>query len=223
MVTLHHLEKSRSHRIVWLLELLDIEYRIQTYSRDPKSLLAPAELKQIHPLGKSPVITDGDRVIAESGAIIDYLLQAYGQGRLQPSADDLQAWIDYRYWMHYAEGSLMPLLLMKLVFTQIPKQPMPFFVKPVAKGISAKVMGKLVEPNLDTHLGFIEASLKNKTWLLGATLTAADVQMSFPLQAMAARNDLRDYPNIAGYVQRIEKHPAWQQVLNKAGPFELPG
>jgi len=223
MLTLHHLEKSRSHRIVWLLELLELDYTIKTYLRDPKNLLAPAELKQVHPLGKSPVITDGELVVAESGAIIDYLLQRYGQGRLQPAADDIQGWIDYRYWLHFAEGSLMPFLLMKLVFTQIPKQPMPFFVKPVAKGISGKVMAKLVQPNLTTQMAFIEQRLAGKTWLLGETLTAADVQMSFPLQAIAARTNLSDYPKIAGYVQRIEEHPAWQEVVRKAGKLELPG
>ena len=223
MLTLHHLEKSRSHRIVWLLELLELDYTIKTYLRDPKNLLAPAELKQVHPLGKSPVITDGELVVAESGAIIDYLLQRYGQGRLQPAADDIQGWIDYRYWLHFAEGSLMPFLLMKLVFTQIPKQPMPFFVKPVAKGFSGKVMAKLVQPNLTTQMAFIEQRLAGKTWLLGETLTAADVQMSFPLQAIAARTNLSDYPKIAGYVQRIEEHPAWQEVVRKAGKLELPG
>ena len=222
MLTLHHLEKSRSHRIVWLLELLELDYTIKTYQRDPKTLLAPAELKQVHPLGKSPVLTDDELVVAESGAIIDYLLQRYGQGLLQPATDDIQSWVLYRYWLHYAEGSLMPLLLMKLVFTQIPKQPMPFFVKPVAKGISGKVMQRLVDPNLKTHLAFIEQQLEGKTWLLGDQLSAADVQMSFPMQALAARTNLREYPRIAAYVKRIEEDPAWQKVIAKAGKLELP-
>ena len=222
MLTLHHLEKSRSHRIVWLLELLELDYTLQSYPRDPQTLLAPAELKQVHPLGKSPVLTDQELVIAESGAIIDYLLQRYGKGCLQPDPEDYHSWVNYRYWLHYAEGSLMPLLLMKLVFTQIPKQPMPFFVKPVARGISGKVMQKLVDPNLKTHLAFIEQQLEGKTWLLGDNLSAADVQMSFPMQALAARSDLKAYPRIAAYVQRIEADPAWQQVVAKAGKLELP-
>ncbi|WP_404415755.1 glutathione S-transferase [Marinospirillum sp.] len=222
MLTLHHLEKSRSHRIVWLLELLELDYTIKTYQRDPKTLLAPAELKQVHPLGKSPILSDDELVVAESGAIIEYLLQRYGQGRLQPAAKDIHSWVNYRYWLHYAEGSLMPLLLMKLVFTQIPKQPMPFFVKPVAKGISGKVMQRLVDPNLTTHLAFLEQQLEGKTWLLGDWLSAADVQMSFPMQALAARSDLTEYPRIAAYVQRIEEEPAWQRVVSKAGKLELP-
>ncbi|SFC32219.1 glutathione S-transferase [Marinospirillum celere] len=223
MLTLHHLEKSRSHRIVWLLELLGVEYQIKTYQRDAKTLLAPAELKAIHPLGKSPVLTDGDRVIAESGALIDYLVEVYGQGRLQPGKDNLDAWVDYRYWLHYAEGSLMPWLLMNLVFTQIPKQPMPFFIKPVAKGISGKVLEQLVTPNLNTHLPFIEQQLEGKRWLLGEQLTAADVQMSFPLQAVAARMDVKAYPNLAAYVARIQEEPSWQQVIAKVGPLKFPG
>lgn len=222
MLTLHHLEKSRSHRVLWLLELLGLDYEFKTYLRDPQSLLAPPELKQIHPLGKSPVITDGELVVAESGAIIEYLLQRYGQGRLQPAADDLQGWINYRYWLHYAEGSLMPLLLMKLVFTQIPKRPMPFFVKPVAKGISSKVLETFIQPNLDTHLAFIEQHLKAHSWFAGDQLTAADVQMSFPMLALAGRADLSAYPAIQAYNQRLQADPAWQSVVVKAGSLQIP-
>lgn len=223
MLTLHHLEKSRSHRIVWLLELLGVEYQIKTYQRDPKTLLAPVELKAIHPLGKAPVLTDGERVLAESGAIIDYLVEVYGQGRLQPGKEDLDAWCTYRYWMHYAEGSLMPLLLMNLVFTQIPKRPMPFFVKPIAKGICKQVLAQLVTPNLQTHLPYIEQQLQGRSWLLGDQLTAADVQMSFPLQAVAARLETDKFPNLLAYVARIEAEPSWQQVIAKVGPLQLPG
>lgn len=222
MLTLHHLEKSRSHRILWLLELLDLDYALKTYRRDPHSLLAPLELKQIHPLGKSPVITDDDLVVAESGAILEYLLQVYGQGRLQPATDDQQGWINYRYWLHYAEGSLMPVLLMKLVFTQIPKRPMPFFVKPVAKGISSKVLETFIQPNLDTHLAFIEQHLAQHQWFAGEALTAADVQMSFPMLALAARSDLSAYPHIQAYNQRLQADPSWQQVVQKAGPLTIP-
>lgn len=222
MLTLHHLEKSRSHRILWMLELLGLDYQIKFYQRAPGVLLAPPELKQIHPLGKSPVITDGELVVAESGAIIEYLLQRYGEGRFQPAADDLQGWVDYRYWLHYAEGSLMPVLLMKLVFTQIAKRPMPFFVKPVAKGISSKVLETFVQPNLDTHLGFIEQHLKQHQWFAGDQLTAADVQMSFPMLALAARSDLSAYPAIQAYNQRLQADPAWQKVVTKAGPLQIP-
>ncbi|SFX39568.1 glutathione S-transferase [Marinospirillum alkaliphilum] len=222
MLTLHHLEKSRSHRVLWLLELLGLDYEFKTYLRDPQTLLAPPALKQIHPLGKSPVITDGELVVAESGAIIEYLLQRYGKGRLQQVADDLQGWVDYRHWLHYAEGSLMPVLLMKLVFTQIPKRPMPFFVKPVAKGISNKVLETFVQPNLDTHLAFIEQHLAQHRWFAGDALTAADVQMSFPMLALAARSDLSAYPHIQAYNQQLLADPAWQRVVQKAGPLQIP-
>ncbi len=222
MLTLHHLEQSRSHRLVWLLELLELDYELKIYQRDPQTLLAPESLQQLHPLGKSPILTDGKRVLAESGAIIEYLLTYYAQGRLQPSAEDQDAWMDYRYWLHYAEASLMPLLLMQLVFSRVETSPMPFFVKPVAKGISSKVKDSFVKPNLERHLDFIEQQLQGKTWFLGKELTAADVQMSFPMLALAKSVKLTNYPNIQAYNQRLKAEPAWQRVVAKVGALELP-
>src|SRR6185295_8769679 len=148
MIVVHHLNNSRSQRILWLLEELGLEYDIKRYQRDPQTMLAPPELRKIHPLGKSPVITDGDLTLAESGAIIEYLVGRYGHGRLVPAADTPDR-LRYTYWLHYAEGSLQPLLLMKLFFGRIEKGPMPFFVRPVAKAISRKVNDAFIAPNLE--------------------------------------------------------------------------
>lgn len=222
MIHVHHLEKSRSHRILWLLEALELEYELVVYQRDGKTQQAPDSLKKIHPLGKSPVITDGDLTVAESGAIIDYLLQRYGQGRCQPSPDDMPAWVDYRYWLHYAEGSLMPLLVMQLVFSQIPKQS-PWLIKPLAKGISDTVSKRFLAPQLKQHLSFINQHLLAQGNFAGPWPSGADIQMSFPLQALAAVQSLERYPAIAAFVSRIEKDAAWQRVVERAGPLTMPG
>lgn len=222
MIHVHHLEKSRSHRILWLLELLGLEYDMQVYQRDPKTQQAPDALKQVHPLGKSPVITDGDLTVAESGAIIDYLVNRYGEGRLQPAVDDTHAWLDYRYWLHYAEGSLMPLLVMGLVFKQIPKQS-PWLIKPLAKGISSTVSQRFIQPQMNQHLQFIESHLSNKGNFAGDWPSGADIQMSFPLQALAATQSLQAYPCMAEFAARIESDPAWQRVVERAGPLTMPG
>lgn len=222
MIHVHHLEKSRSHRILWLLEMLGIEYEIQVYQRDNKTQQAPDALKRVHPLGKSPVITDGELTIAESGAIIDYLINRYGDGRMQPNPDVLNEWVDYRYWLHYAEGSLMPLLVMGLVFNQIPKQS-PWFIKPLAKGISSTVRQRVIQPQVNQHLGFIESHLSKKTNFAGNWPSGADIQMSFPLQAVAATQRLEKYPSIAAFIERIESDPAWQQVVARVGPLTMPG
>ena len=186
MIIVHHLEKSRSQRIVWLLEELGIPYEIEHYKRDPNTMLAPESLRRVHPLGKSPVITDGDTVVAESGAIIEYLVEKHGGGRLKPAVDDPN-WLNYQYWLHYAEGSLMPLMVMKLIFSRVPKAPMPFFAKPIAKKISGGMVGGFVQPRIEEQLRLVESHLASHTWFAGEALTAADVQMSFPLQAAGAR------------------------------------
>lgn len=222
MIHVHHLEKSRSHRILWLLEALEIDYELVVYQRDSKTQQAPAALKKIHPLGKSPVITDGELTIAESGAIIDYLLQRYGQGRLQPSPDDMSTWVDYRYWLHYAEGSLMTLLVMQLVFGQIPKQS-PWLIKPLAKGISDTVSKRFLTPQINQHLTFINEYLLANDNFAGPWPSGADIQMSFPLQAVAGVQSLERYPAIAAFVSRIEHDPAWKRVVDRAGPLTMPG
>lgn len=193
MICVHHLEKSRSHRILWLLELLGVEYEIQVYQRDGKTQQAPDALKKIHPLGKSPVITDGELVIAESGAIIDYLINRYDNGSLQPPVDDTNNWLDYRYWLHYAEGSLMPLLVMGLVFNQIPKQS-PWIIKPLAKGISSTVQQRFIQPQMKQHLDFINKQLGAKGSFAGNWPSGADVQMSFPFRLPQRLNHWKSTP-----------------------------
>ena len=221
MITVHHLNNSRSQRVLWILEELGVPYDIQRYERDPKTMLAPASLKKIHPLGKSPVITDGDLVVAESGAIIEYLTHTYGKDTLLPEAGG-QAWLDYTYWLHYAEGSLMPPLVMRLVFQKVKNSPMPFFIKPVAKGIADKTTATFIGPMIKTHLDFVEAHLAQNTWFLGDDLSAADIQMSFPLEASVARGIVgKDRPHINAWVERAHARPAYQKALEKGGEYDF--
>ncbi|NNM52486.1 MAG: glutathione S-transferase [Pseudomonadales bacterium] len=221
MIKLHHLENSRSQRILWLLEELSVEYEIVHYKRDPKTMLAPASLRAIHPLGKSPVITDGDRVVAESGAIIEYLIDRYGQGRLRP-ADGTPELDDYRYWLHFAEGTLMPYLVMKLVFTKVETGPMPFFIRPIARRISKEVGKRFIDSNLHQIMEFLEAYLSKHTWFAGDSVTGADVQMSFAMEALVSRAaQIQPYPNIRGYVQRMRALPTYQRALEQGGPLVL--
>ncbi|MFT7366468.1 MAG: glutathione S-transferase [Pseudomonadales bacterium] len=221
MITVHHLNNSRSQRILWMLEELGVPYEIQHYKRDPKSMLAPDSLKKIHPLGKSPVITDGDLVIAESGAIIEYLARTYGKDTMLPKSGG-QAWLDYTYWLHYAEGSLMPPLLMRLVFEKVKTSPMPFFVKPVAKGIANKTNEVFIGPMIKMHLDFVESHLAKNTWFLGDNLSAADIQMSFPLEASVARGITgKNRPSIIAWVKRVHARPAYQIALEKGGEYDF--
>lgn len=222
MIRVHYLKNSRSHRILWLLETLALEYEIIAYPRDSKTQLAPDSLKRVHPLGKSPVVTDGDITVAESGAIIDYLLRRYGEGRCQPDTDDTVEWVNYRYWLHYAEGSLMPLLVMRLVFAQLPKQS-PWLVKPIVKAINAKVNASFITPQLTDHLNMIENHLATRQQFSSSWPSGADVQMSFPLQSLSMAQSLDAYPAIAAFVARIDADPAWQRVVARAGPLTLSG
>ncbi|OOF27536.1 glutathione S-transferase [Salinivibrio proteolyticus] len=218
MIIIHHLEQSRSQRIVWLLEALGVPYQIKTYSRDPNTKLAPPELKRVHPLGKAPVIEDEGTVIAESGAIIEYILEKYGDGRLQPQTPEQKG--HYRYWMHYAEGSLMPILVMSLIFSKIPEAPMPFFVRPLAKKLMKGVTDQFIAPQLRDHLAMIEHHLTTHDWLCGDILTAADIQMSFPLIAMRPRLDPQQHGHIVAYLERIEQQPGYQSALCVVGPLK---
>ncbi|MFG6430276.1 glutathione S-transferase family protein [Roseateles sp. LYH14W] len=220
MITVHHLNNSRSQRVLWLLEELGLPYEIQHYQRDSKTSLAPAELRKVHPLGKSPVITEGGLTVAESGAILEYLVERHGQGRLKPTGE--QELLNYRYFMHFAEGSAMPPLVMKLVFNKIKRAPMPFFVKPIAKGIADKVLSSFVQPNIDAQLKFLEGELSARPWFAGAEFSAADVQMSFPLEAAAARGGSIDkYPKLKDFLARIHARPAYKQALERGGPYDL--
>jgi len=224
MITVHHLETSRSQRVLWLLEELGLPYEIKFYKRHPVTRLAPPELKKIHPLGKSPVITDGELVVAESGAILEYLFERYG-AQAQGEATQLTAQpgtpehLQLRFWMHFAEGSLMNWLVMKLVFMSIPTQPMPFFVRPIARELCKRVQQQLIDPNLATSTAFIEQHLSGHSWFAGEHLTLADFQMSFAVSALMSRaDDAARCPKMAAYVARMEARPAYQRALAKGGP-----
>ena len=224
MITLHHLNNSRSQRILWLMEELEIPYQIKFYQRDAKTMLAPPELKAVHPLGKSPVITDdgnpmGNITLAESAAIIDYLVKTYGNGRLMP-ADNTPERIRYDYWMHYAEGSAMPPLVMKLIFNQIPKQKMPFFARPIARKITERVVGAYIDPQLKLHLDYLSSELQPSGWFVGNVFSAADIQLSFPLEAASQRTNLKQqYPKLVDFLKRIHARPAYQRALQKGGAY----
>lgn len=219
MITLHHLNNSRSQRVLWMLEELGLAYEIRRYERDPKTMLAPATLKQVHPLGKSPVITDGDDTVAESGAIITYLAETYGEGSLMPERGT-RDYRDYVYWLHYAEGSLMPPLLLRLVFEKVKTNPMPFFVRPIARQIADKTHNVFIGPQIKTHLDYIEAHLSQHDWFAGDQLSGADFQMSFPLEASVARGLIdQRYPHIQAYVKRYQARPAYQRALEKGGEY----
>jgi glutathione S-transferase len=192
MLTVHHLNNSRSQRVLWLLEELGVPYEIVRYQRQP-DMRAPAELRAIHPLGKSPVITDNGNTVAESGAIVEYLVDRYGEGRLIPPPKTPER-LRYSYWLHYAEGSAMPPLLLKLLFTLMPKRA-PALLRPLVRKVSNQALTTLVNPQLKQHMAFWESELGKSQWFAGNEFTAADIQMSFPLEAAAARGGLeRDHP-----------------------------
>lgn len=222
MINVHHLENSRSQRVLWLLEELQLPYEVQRYARDPKTQLAPPALLKVHPLGKSPVISDAKTgvQVAETGAIVEYLVDLAG-GRLRPPAGSSEL-LRWRYWLHFAEGSAMPPLLMKLVFDKVAAAPVPFFVKPVVKGISAKVLGGFVMPNIERQLDFMEAELAGREWFCGADFSAADVMMSFPLEAAAQRAGLgASRPRLYALLQKMQSRPAYQRALEKGGPYSF--
>lgn len=217
-ITIHHLENSRSHRVLWALEELGLEYDIQKYSRDPHTQLAPKALEDVHPLGKSPVLTDGALTIAESGAILEYLVERYGEGRLIPPAGTPER-LSYTYWMHYAEGSLMPLLLVALITGRIERAPL--LVRPVAKGIASQIRKGYLRPNLQRHLDYVEQSLGDRAWFAGEELTAADIQMSFPLEVGAARlGSGTSRPRIAAFLERMHARLAYQRAVERGGELQ---
>jgi glutathione S-transferase len=221
VIVVHHLNQSRSQRVLWLLEELGLPYEVRSYQRDTKTMLAPPELVKVHPLGKSPVITDDGLTLAESGAILEYLTQKYGEGRLRPEPGTDDA-VRYLYWMHYAEGSLMPPLLFKLIFDRIAKAPMPFFAKPIARRIAGQVLTSFVMPQLERHLDYLEDELTKRTWFTGEDFTAADVQMSFPLEAAKARGGLdRKRPHLMGFLERIHARPAYRRAVERGGEFSI--
>jgi len=221
MITVHHLNNSRSQRVLWLLEELGVPYEIRHYQRDAKTMLAPSELRAVHPLGKSPVITDGDITVAESGAIVEYLVERYGNGRLVPPAGtpERRRWT---YWLHFAEGSAMPPLLMKLIFDRVKSGPMPFFVKPIARAIADKVLAGYVTPNIRRQLDYMKSELGSSAWFAGDEFSAADIQMSFPLEAAAQRAALdASRPRLKAFLDRIHARPAYRRALERGGPYDF--
>jgi glutathione S-transferase len=220
MITVHHLNNSRSQRVLWLLEELELPYEVKRYERDAKTMLAPPELRAVHPLGKSPVISDEGTTVAESGAIVEYLVGRHGNGRLIPKEGTAER-LRYTYFLHYAEGSLMPPLLVKYIFEMVKKAPMPFFVKPIAKGIAGKVGEQFIDPQIKTHFDFLEAELGKAPWFTGQEFTAADIQMSFPLEAAAQRGGVdASRPKLTDFVRRIHARPGYARALERGGKYD---
>lgn len=221
MITVHHLNQSRSQRVLWALEELGLPYQIVRYQRE-KTMLAPDSLKKIHPLGKSPVLDDDGTVIAESGAILEYLQETYDpDGILKP--DDSALRLQYRFWLHYAEGSLMPLLLMKLVFSSLGKPPVPIGFRTLGKALGQGVQKAYLNKQIETHARYVESQLAIQPWFAGESLSMADIQMSYPVFALLARGGVDDLPNLISWKKRVEMRPAWQRAIQQGGPFDLPG
>jgi glutathione S-transferase len=218
MIVVHHLNNSRSQRVLWLLEELGVPYEVKRYERDAQTMLAPPELLAIHPLGKSPVITDGGKTIAETGAIVEYLVETYGQGRLIPAAGTPER-LRYTYWLHYAEGSAMTPLLLKLVFTALPARA-PGLLKGLVKAIASKAQSGFVDPQLKTHIDYWDAELGKDAWFAGPDFTAADIMMSFPLEAGAARAGAGSRPRVKAFLDRIHARPAYRKALERGGPYD---
>jgi glutathione S-transferase len=223
MIIVHHLNNSRSQRILWLLEELGLPYEIKRYQRDPKTMLAPPELLKVHPLGKSPVITDGDLTIAESGAIVEYLLDTYGTGSGLKPAFGTPDYRRYVYWLHFAEGSAMPPLLLQLIFNRIKSAKMPFFAKPIANKIADQVLQGFVDPNLACQRAFMEGALETGPWFLGENFSAADIQMSFPVEGAKQRGSLSEAktPRLLDWLKRAHARPAYQRALEKGGKYDF--
>jgi glutathione S-transferase len=215
MITLHYLEDSRAHRILWMLEEVGAPYEVEVYRRDPKTSLAPRELRALHPLGKSPVITDADGVVyAESGAIIEYLAEEYAP-ELYPSGGEARR--ESRYWLHYAEGSLMPFLVMQLVFGKA-RARIPRIARPLLMAVPSLITKAYLGPNVERHLAFVEGHLEGRSFFVGDALTVADIQMSFAAEAIAERAP-GEYPNIEAYVRGIQAREAYARALD-AVPLE---
>ena len=219
MLTLHHLNNSRSQRILWLLEELGVDYNIEHYQRDSSTNLAPDSLRAVHPLGRSPVLTTPEGAIAESGAIVEYLVRKHGQTHFTSpeSGENLQ---QYLFWLHFAEGSLMPPLVARLVLEKArQKGSKPFFIKPITNKLIDGILNAYYGPNLAQSLRYVESYLAHHTWFAGEQPTGADVQMIFPLESLVASGNAKDFPAIREYVKRVHARPAYKQALEKGGEY----
>ena len=217
MITVHHLADSRSQRVLWLLEELGRPYEVKRYERNPATMLAPPELRAIHPLGKSPVVDDGTARVAETGAIVEYLLEGPDGAPLRPAAAT-EAGRRVTYWLHYAEGSAMTPLLLKLIFGQLPKRS-PGLVRPLVKAISGKAQDSFIDPQIAMHTAYWEAELGKSEWFAGDTFTAADIMMSFPVEAGGSRAPYDDKPRLKAFLAKIHARPAYQRALERGGPY----
>ncbi len=218
MITVHHLNDSRSQRVLWLLEELGAPYEVKRYQRDAKTMLAPPALKAIHPLGKSPVLDEGDARVAETGAIVEYLLATHPTAHLRPAAGT-EAARRFTYWLHYAEGSAMTPLLLKLIFNAIPGR-VPFLARGVAKAISKGMNAAMIDPQIAAHTAYWEAELGRSEWFAGDAFSAADIMMSFPVEAAGSRVGYgADKPKLKAFLQKIHARPAYQRALERGGPY----
>ena len=218
MITVHHLNNSRSQRVLWLLEEMGLAYEVVRYERDARTMLAPPELRAIHPLGKSPVLDDGPIRVAETGAVIEYLMDAHPGSPLKPAAGT-EAARRYSYWLHYAEGSAMTPLLLKLIFGQLPNRA-PGLMKPLVKGVSKKAQDSFIDPQIAVHTAYWEAELAKAPWFAGDDFSAADIMMSFPLEAAGSRAPYGDdKPHITRFLKTIHARPAYQRALERGGPY----
>lgn len=224
MITVHHLNNSRSQRVLWLLEELELPYEVVRYERDAQSMLAPAALRAVHPLGKSPVLEDDGQVLAESAAILETLVERYDRDHRfspRPLPVDAPERQRFRYWLHYAEGSAMPPLLLSLVFSRLKQAPMPFFARPIARGIADKALSSFVGPQIKLHMDYLEDELGKHEWFAGDRFTAADIQMSFPVEAATQRAGDAARPRLQAFLGRIHDRPAYRRALERGGPFDL--
>ena len=218
MLTVHHLNNSRSQRVLWLLEELGVPYEIKPYQRDAATMLAPPELRAVHPLGKSPVVTEDDVTLAETGAIVEWVIERYGLGRLAPTPGSAER-LRWTYWLHYSEGSAMPPLLLKLVFGRLPNSS-PALLRPIVNAIAGRAQSSFIDPNLKAHFDYWEAELGKSEWFAGSEFTAADVMMSFPVEAAADRaGALNGRPGLAAFLQKIHARPAYRRALERGGPY----
>lgn len=216
MLSLHHLEYSQSYRVLWLLEELGSDYELKLYERDKSTRLAPADYKAISPLGTSPVITDGDLSLAETGAIFDYILDQHPESLLRPAANSA-ARTDYLFWVHAAQGSFMPMLLMSIVFRTLEKRS-PALIRPLIKMVLGKAMSVMVKPRLTLLLDKAEADLAATGWFAGESMTAADMMLSYPIESAHTNGLLKDkYPNCEAWVARIKQVPSYQSAKQKDG------
>ena len=222
MLTVHHLNNSRSQRVLWLLEELGTPYEVKRYERNAQTMLAPPELKAIHPLGKSPVVTDGDLTLAETGLIVEYICDLYGHGRLAPAKSagvDSPERLRWLYWLHYAEGSAMPPLLLKLVFGFLPARS-PALMRPLVKAIAGRAETGFIDPQLKLQTTYWESELAASGWFGGPEFSAADVMMSFPVEAAASRVGYgADKPRLKAFLETIHARPAYRKALERGGPY----